>query len=415
MANRHVERMKAQGVLPTLLYYANSELFERADVHILKVYRHTQTDTPDAKDGAFEILSSAQQLTDSDRRLLTEYGGEGLLEEFSDFWRMGHRCAIGRRGGELACVCWMTVETKYIASPQRPCVFVQRCFTLPAHRGHGIYPKTLGFAAAVQRREEPETPIYIESAIANAGSISGIEKAGFTAAGVRVRVGTRDGFLPAGAGHSHFRQLVKHFMLRALPRRLLVVQGPVRGNSVYLTFDDGPHPENTPPLLDMLREHKVPSTFFVVGHYAKQYPQIIERMHREGHAVGHHSFHHAPPADISASELMMEVKKTRDVLDPIIGPQRMFRPPEGAVTAKKLLRLWLGGQTVVLWNVDPKDGDVREPSDLTAWFAGNPLHAGDIVLFHDDVPVALKALPDVIASARSRGLEFRALDQNHLS
>jgi peptidoglycan/xylan/chitin deacetylase (PgdA/CDA1 family) len=225
---------------------------------------------------------------------------------------------------------------------------------------------------------------------------------------------THDGRTPAI--RHRLRQALKEGMTRTLPRRLFVARGSAASRSVHLTFDDGPHETHTPELLDMLKAHRVPATFFVVGDCAERHPEIVQRMAREGHTIGHHSYHHTEPESTSAGQLMGEVERTQALLYPLIGHfPGLFRPPRGAVTAAKLWRLWLSGQTVVLWNVDPQDCARQSADELGAWFAAHPLRGGDIVLLHDDMPHAIRVLPEVIAEARRRGLDFQALAPRVLS
>jgi peptidoglycan/xylan/chitin deacetylase (PgdA/CDA1 family) len=411
MLERHIRRIKAQGIPSAILYYTNTGIAERSGVHVLRVFRHAECVPPASVGADFALLSCPTDLIPADKRALTDYGGAPLLVDFDEAWARGERAIFARVDGELACVCWLTRETDFLPSAGAPCTLVQRCFTLPAFRGRGIYPETLKFATGLLAEEEPRLPALIESEVFNSGSIHGIEKAGFVAYGIRVRMGKKDWFVQAIApGQRAWRQIAKSVMLHALPNRLLVVRFAAADNAVYLTFDDGPHPENTPKLLDLLLEQDVRATFFVVGACVEKYPWIVERMVRDGHTVGHHSFHHRPPATISARELMNEIRKTRRVLEPIVGRSHLFRPPEGAVTATKLFRLWMSRQTVVLWNADPKDCN-RDAKELAGWFATHPLSAGDVVLLHDDMPAALSVLPSAIAAARARGLRFRALDE----
>jgi peptidoglycan/xylan/chitin deacetylase (PgdA/CDA1 family) len=84
----------------------------------------------------------------------------------------------------------------------------------------------------------------------------------------------------------------------------------------------------------------------------------------------------------------------------------LFRPPHGKVTALKLWDLWRNGQMVVLWNVDPTDFRCGSEDELRLWFEARPPQGGDIVLLHDNVPHAAGVLPELIRSARSRGLTF---------
>jgi peptidoglycan/xylan/chitin deacetylase (PgdA/CDA1 family) len=204
-----------------------------------------------------------------------------------------------------------------------------------------------------------------------------------------------------------YRQLVRATLATTLPRRLLLVRGPAAGGSVCLTFDDGPHPENTPAVLDVLKKEGVSATFFVIGQRAQRYPRLVRRMAAEGHLIGHHSFSHAEPGRTTARQLLEEVGRTQELLARLVGrPSPWFRPPKGKVTARKLWRLWRAGQRVVLWNVDPKDYACRSAAEVRAWFARRPLEGGDVVLLHDSHPHAAGVLPELIHAARRRGLNF---------
>jgi peptidoglycan-N-acetylglucosamine deacetylase len=161
------------------------------------------------------------------------------------------------------------------------------------------------------------------------------------------------------------RQLIRAGMARVLPRCLFLTRGPRSARSVCLTFDDGPDPEHTPLILDVLKREGVPATFFVVGRRAARHPDLVRRVAAEGHALGHHSYSHSPPEQTSAGRLVAEVGKTGDVLTRIVGfSPALFRPPHGKVTAAKLWGLWRRGMTVVLWNVDPKDFSCGSADEL---------------------------------------------------
>jgi peptidoglycan/xylan/chitin deacetylase (PgdA/CDA1 family) len=186
-----------------------------------------------------------------------------------------------------------------------------------------------------------------------------------------------------------------------------LVRGPKESRVVCLTFDDGPHPEHTPRLLDVLGRHGVPATFFVVGQQAERYPELVRRLAAEGHVVGHHSYFHSDPRLTSARQLMKEVRQTADLLSKLLGQgPTLFRPPHGKLTGSKLWHLWRAGQAVVLWNVDPKDYALRSASEGLAWFLRNPIQAGDIVLMHDNQPYAAEILSELIQKTRDRGLGF---------
>jgi glycosyltransferase involved in cell wall biosynthesis/peptidoglycan/xylan/chitin deacetylase (PgdA/CDA1 family) len=209
-----------------------------------------------------------------------------------------------------------------------------------------------------------------------------------------------------------WRQLLRATLTRCLPRSIFLVRGRRNSSSVCLTFDDGPHPEFTPPLLEVLKREGIVATFFVVGQEAAKYPHLVRRMVDEGHLVGNHSYFHGKPQQTSTQQLLEEVRATRQLITDLVGkPPAHFRPPHGKVTTAKLWSLWRAGQKIVLWNMDPRDWDCRSASELQERFEENPIRGGDVVLLHDDRPHAFRALPAVIAAARTRGLSFDLVSQ----
>jgi peptidoglycan/xylan/chitin deacetylase (PgdA/CDA1 family) len=156
-----------------------------------------------------------------------------------------------------------------------------------------------------------------------------------------------------------------------------------------------------------LKEYGARATFFVVGREAERYPDLVRRMAAEGHEVGNHSYSHGDPDQTSARQLLAEVRRTAEVVDPLAGrASGLFRPPKGKLTARKLLSLWWNRQTLVLWNVDPKDFALGSPTEVRDWFAQRPLKAGDLALLHDTSPHTAAALPELLDRAHRAGLHF---------
>lgn len=125
--------------------------------------------------------------------------------------------------------------------------------------------------------------------------------------------------------------------------------------TLYLTFDDGPSPTYTPVLLDLLARYHIPATFFVVTEFAQKYPQLIQRMQREGHLIGFHSAHHR-------SAYWMTPGQTRqDFSDGLAGlvklgiTPRYFRPPWGVVNWSSLCQIKRHHLRPVLWDVMAQD------------------------------------------------------------
>jgi peptidoglycan/xylan/chitin deacetylase (PgdA/CDA1 family) len=206
---------------------------------------------------------------------------------------------------------------------------------------------------------------------------------------------------------SILRQTFRTALSISLPRKWLLVSAPTSTRSICLTFDDGPHPEHTPQLLDVLKQHNVTATFFVIGEQAEKHPDLIRRMAAEGHAVGQHSFFHTEPTKTSAPQLMDEVRRTTTTLEKILGrPCPLFRPPKGHLTAKKLLALRKANLSIILWNVDPRDYRTDSADTLKTWFHNHPLKSGDIILLHDIKPHAANLIPNLAKMARDQNLTF---------
>ena len=208
---------------------------------------------------------------------------------------------------------------------------------------------------------------------------------------------------------SILRQATKHVLAGLLPPRLLLVRGRqspfAEAPSLSLTFDDGPHPEHTPRLLDALAEAGAQATFFVIGEKARRYPHLLRRIVQEGHELGNHTLSHAEPSRTSTEMFLREVRRTRRLLQDLVGcDTRLVRPPKGELTPAKCLGLWRIGQTIVLWNVDPRDYAMRLRLEMDRWTDRYRPEAGDIVLLHDMYPFAEFAVREL-----ARAEPFRAV------
>jgi nucleoside-diphosphate-sugar epimerase/peptidoglycan/xylan/chitin deacetylase (PgdA/CDA1 family) len=217
---------------------------------------------------------------------------------------------------------------------------------------------------------------------------------------------------PVANGHvPKGRTLLKKALFSLVPGRQLLAHGNRDRAQIAITVDDGPDPVYTPQILDILRDHEIKATFFVVGGAAEQYPAIVKRMQKEGHEVGSHSYSHPYFNQLSWSGAAQEITMTRSVLDHILGVKcRLFRPPHGKLSLRSLIPAWAAGQQVVMWNVDLKDyrassGEVEAQLDRTS------LSSGDIILYHGTNDAALTALPRVIEAARENGREAVTISQ----
>jgi peptidoglycan/xylan/chitin deacetylase (PgdA/CDA1 family) len=201
-------------------------------------------------------------------------------------------------------------------------------------------------------------------------------------------------------------RLLRRALAATCPRRLFIASGP-GGRDVCLTFDDGPHPQYTPRVLETLEREGVKATFFLIGRHADRYPDLVREIVARGHDIGHHSYEHGDPNATSARALMDEIDRTGTVFRVTLGRSvRLVRPPHGRVTVPKLLSLWRRGYGVVLWSVDPQDFNCRSSEDLRRRLAGVRLRGGDIVLLHDNRPYAPAVLQELIRRIRADKLGF---------
>jgi peptidoglycan/xylan/chitin deacetylase (PgdA/CDA1 family) len=178
--------------------------------------------------------------------------------------------------------------------------------------------------------------------------------------------------------------------------------------TLFLTFDDGPHPTVTPSLLDVLARHQAKATFFLLGNNAKAHPDIVARIVKEGHVIANHSMTHPSFRALSRADQLAEVAQADEVLARFDGRARhAFRPPRGHATPTMIVNALLGRQPMVLWSFDSLDFKL-ELDDLTARLQAYQPKAGEILLFHDDMPRTVAALDQLLPLWRAAGFEFAA-------
>lgn len=149
-----------------------------------------------------------------------------------------------------------------------------------------------------------------------------------------------------------------------------------------LTFDDGPHPRFTPGLLEVLASHGARATFFMVGQHAAEHPDVVSRVHEEGHAVANHTWSHARLPALSHRRRREELRRCQAALG--ANPTRLFRPPRGLQSRRSYVTARTSGYDVVGWSVQVEDWRERSTDeiarDLERW-----IRPGCIVLLHDRI------------------------------
>ena len=185
-------------------------------------------------------------------------------------------------------------------------------------------------------------------------------------------------------------------------------RGDTTRKVVYLTFVDGPIPEVTPKLLDVLEQEKVHATFFMVADNVTKYPQIYHRVVANGHRIGNHTYHHIKGTKYKLADYIADVKKA----DVILGGTKLFRPPYGRVLPKQLIALRSQGYKIILWDVLTHDYEKSHTAEDLVRIVKRYVRNGSIITFHDSIKSnerMLAAVPMVIRELRNEGYTFETL------
>lgn len=188
-------------------------------------------------------------------------------------------------------------------------------------------------------------------------------------------------------------------------------RGNVQQPLLALTFDDGPHPDITPRLLQILKEYNVKATFFVIGKMVEKQPDLLKQIAADGHLVGNHTFSHVTLTKIPVEDVATEYRANNDIIEQVIGYRPKFcRPPGGDYDADVVRAATQNGLTTVLWTDDP--GDYAQPGvNVIAERTLSRLSNGGIILLHDGAEQTLEFLPQLFKYARAKGYRFVTVDQ----
>jgi len=178
---------------------------------------------------------------------------------------------------------------------------------------------------------------------------------------------------------------------------------------IYLTFDDGPHPDHTPRILDQLAELNAKATFFILGKHAKCYPDIVRRTLSEGHSIGTHSWSHWSARTTPTTTWIEDVHRARSEVEHITGLHCcLFRPPYGELTPLSLLALLRSGVRTIQWSQDTKDFEADTAYQFNQWFVNNKPSLGSVVLMHDNQALTSENLQEGCLNWKL-GVDFRAI------
>lgn len=185
---------------------------------------------------------------------------------------------------------------------------------------------------------------------------------------------------------------------------------------LYLTFDCGYENGNTEAILDALKKHKAPATFFVVGNFLTTSPDIVKRMQEEGHIVGNHTYHHPDMSQISTKEAFnKELEDVENLYKEITGEEmtKYYRPPQGKYSPENLQMAKDLGYHTFFWSlayVDWYQDDQPSKEEAFDKLLGR-IHPGAIVLLHSTSSTNAEILDELLGKWEEMGYTFKSLDQ----
>ncbi|MDB6075424.1 MAG: putative polysaccharide deacetylase [Verrucomicrobiaceae bacterium] len=187
----------------------------------------------------------------------------------------------------------------------------------------------------------------------------------------------------------------------------------INTNAVAMTFDDGPHPANTPRLLDILKERGIKATFFLIGRSVATHPEIVRRIVAEGHEVANHTWDHKMLRSMGPEKINEELQKTHDAILEACGiAPTVYRPPFGAINTKqqKLVMEKFHYPSIV-WEIDTDDW--RAPRSIAKVHDAilKDAHAGSIILCHDIHSETVDAMPTTLDDLKAKGFLFMTVSQ----
>jgi peptidoglycan/xylan/chitin deacetylase (PgdA/CDA1 family) len=193
-----------------------------------------------------------------------------------------------------------------------------------------------------------------------------------------------------------------------LPGALFLLDKGSR-EEVVLTFDDGPHPDSTPVILQILDEHDVKAVFFCNGEACEKYPSLLSHIKCRGHQTGNHGYHHIKGPSVSTAEYLENARRASTLID-----SRFFRPPYGLMTCRQFRRL-KDCYSVVMWDLMTYDYDARLSPAAVLKNTLQKSRAGYVIALHDKPGShSLSILGNLISGLKQSGFGFTLLPEVNL-
>jgi peptidoglycan-N-acetylglucosamine deacetylase len=194
-------------------------------------------------------------------------------------------------------------------------------------------------------------------------------------------------------------------------------RGQRGSKQIALTFDDGPNDPHTFHLLDVLSRHDVHATFFLIGRYVHQRPDIAAEIAKRGHVIGNHTFTHPLLTFQSSASIRTEITQCRDAIHDAVGEHsNLFRPPWGARRPAVFRVVRQVGLNPVMWNITGYDWNAPS-AEFIEQKVGPKIHGGDVILLHDgghaafgtDRSATVAAVDRLMTRCTAEGYEFATI------
>ena len=186
---------------------------------------------------------------------------------------------------------------------------------------------------------------------------------------------------------------------------------PQKEKTVYLTFDDGPIPEVTPWVLDLLRKYNIKATFFCVGDNVRKHPEVFKMLVSAGHSVGNHTFNHLQGFKVKSDKYVENV----ELADTYIR-SNLFRPPHGHLRIRQGTKLSKKFR-FVMWDVITRDYNMKLSGEYVLNVVKRYVRNGSIIVFHDSIKAEKNmkyALPRAIEFLLSEGYKFEKITEEEI-
>ncbi len=209
--------------------------------------------------------------------------------------------------------------------------------------------------------------------------------------------------LITGIGSLHIRW---NYHLNSLNSNYNVTQ-----NEIAITFDDGPHPEFTPKVLDLLKENNVKGTFFCIGKHIESHPELFKRIISEGHTVGNHTFNHENNFGfIKTKHVITELEATNEIIKKVSGLKiNLFRPPFGVTNPRIKRGINTIGLQSIGWSIRSFDTTSKSKNTIVKSVEKN-IKKGDVILLHDTSEKSVEILEQLLLFLKQNKFESVTID-----